>query len=176
MVRSRMEARLEALERNFEEWRQTMTEDREVRGTRQELADARLRRVEELLEALVHRSDGGATSGASENAGERRGATGRQLGEVGEDKWRKLEIPLFAGEDAYGWVSRLERYFQIKKVSEAERLEAIPVAVEGKALTWYQWWENSLTNPTWEGFKLAVIRRFQPSMMQNPYELLLGLK
>ena len=82
MVRSRMEVRLEAVERNFEEWRQTMTKDREVRGTRQELADARLRRVEELLEALVHRSDEGATSGASENAGERRG--------LPEDHWGKL--------------------------------------------------------------------------------------
>ena len=81
-----------------------------------------------------------------------------------------------SGDDAYGWVNRLECYFQIKGVTEAERLEAILVAMEGKALNWYQWWENNSINPTWEGFKTAVIRRFQSSMVQNPYELLLGLK
>ena len=53
MVRSRMEARLEALEKNFEKWRQTLVEDREVRGTHQELNDARLKRVKELLEAIL---------------------------------------------------------------------------------------------------------------------------
>lgn len=26
------------------------------------------------------------------------------------NKWRKLEIPLFSGEDAYGWVNKIERY------------------------------------------------------------------
>lgn len=28
-----------------------------------------------------------------------------------EDKWRKLDIPTFDGDDAYGWVQKLERYF-----------------------------------------------------------------
>lgn len=32
-----------------------------------------------------------------------------------------------------------------------------------------------MVNPSWEGFRNAVIRRFEPSMMENPHELLLGL-
>lgn len=31
-------------------------------------------------------------------------------------------------------------------------------------------------NPTWEEFRSAVVRRFQPSMLQSPYELLLSLQ
>ncbi|KAJ1378575.1 Retrotransposon gag domain [Sesbania bispinosa] len=48
--------------------------------------------------------------------------------------------------------------------------------MEGRALTWFQWWEFCTVNRTWEDFRTAVIRRFQPSMAQNSYELLLGLK
>lgn len=50
------------------------------------------------------------------------------------------------------------------------------VAVEGKALTWNQWWEFSGHQLTWEDFWLAIIRRLQPTMVKNPVELLLGLK
>jgi hypothetical protein len=40
----------------------------------------------------------------------------------------------------------------------------------------YQWWEFCSPNPTWEDFKAALVKRFQPSMLQNPYELFLRLK
>ncbi|XP_057444515.1 uncharacterized protein LOC130736742 [Lotus japonicus] len=49
-------------------------------------------------------------------------------------------------------------------------------ALEGRALTWFQWWTSCNPNSSWEGFKIAVVRRFQPSMIQNPFELLLSLK
>lgn len=55
---------------------------------------------------------------------------------VAEDKWRKLEIPLFSGEEAYGWVTMIERYFQLKGVSDADRVQAIMVAMEGRAFSY----------------------------------------
>ncbi|CAL0311013.1 unnamed protein product [Lupinus luteus] len=55
-------------------------------------------------------------------------------------------------------------------------MQATVLAMEGKAIRWFQWWEKCNPNPSWEGFKVAVIRRFQPSMIQNPFELLLSLK
>ena len=61
-------------------------------------------------------------------------------------------------------------------MNDPEKLQAIMVAMEGKALTWYQWWEFSVHDPTWSEFRSAVIRRFQPSMLQSPFELLLSLK
>ncbi|XP_057451806.1 uncharacterized protein LOC130743580 [Lotus japonicus] len=91
-------------------------------------------------------------------------------------RWRKLEIPIFGGDDAYGWTHKLERYFALRGVEEDERMQATLLALEGKVLSWFQWWERCNPAPTWEGFKLAVIRRFQPAMVQNPFELLLSLK
>ncbi|XP_019418101.1 PREDICTED: uncharacterized protein LOC109328922 [Lupinus angustifolius] len=55
-------------------------------------------------------------------------------------------------------------------------MQATLMALEGKVLTWFQWWERCNPRPMWEGFKMAVIRRFQPLMMQNPFEMLLSLK
>lgn len=92
-----------------------------------------------------------------------------------EERWRKLEIPVFEGTDSYGWLNRVERYFDLK-MSENGKLQAVMVAMEGKALAWYQWWEFSTQNPTWEDFRTTILRRFQPSMIQSPFELLLSLK
>ncbi|XP_073220670.1 uncharacterized protein [Cicer arietinum] len=92
------------------------------------------------------------------------------------EKWRKLEIPIFAGDDAFGWTHRLERYFLLKEVTEEEKMQATVMALEGKALSWYHWWEKCNPNSNWEGFKIVVVRRFQPLMIQNPFEQLLSLK
>ena len=35
-------------------------------------------------------------------------------------KWRKLEIPIFDGEDAFGWTNKVKRYFEIKGVEEED--------------------------------------------------------
>ncbi|WVZ02752.1 hypothetical protein V8G54_023558 [Vigna mungo] len=81
-----------------------------------------------------------------------------------------------SGEDAYGWTNRLERYFWLKEVNEEEKMRVVIVALEGKTLNWFQWWETCYPNPTWETFKEAVVQRFQPTMLQNPFEVLIGLK
>jgi len=89
---------------------------------------------------------------------------------------RKLELLIFSSDDAYGWTHRLERYFELRNVHEEEKLCATVVAMEDRELRWYQWWARCNPELTWDGFKLAVVRRFQPSMAQNPFELLLALK
>ena len=64
----------------------------------------------------------------------------------------------------------------MKDVTEDEKMQVTVMALEGKALSWYQWWERCNPNPNWERFRLSVVRRFQPSMIQNQFEQLLSLK
>ncbi|KAL6495833.1 hypothetical protein OROGR_030396 [Orobanche gracilis] len=151
--------------------------EREEWRTRLELAEARAKRTEDQLAALAAKVDSSSGERAHGDDGESNGSGGRMLGDhVERDRWRKLEIPIFSGDDAYGWTHRLERYFELRSVPEAEKLRATLVAMEGRALSWYHWWARCNPEPTWEGFKMVVIRRFQPSMVQNPFELLLALK
>ena len=56
MVHTRMEGRLDILERNLEAWRKEMEEDREIQETRRELQDAQMKKIEELLENLARNS------------------------------------------------------------------------------------------------------------------------
>lgn len=52
------------------------------------------------------------------------------------------------GKDAHGWISKLERYFRMKEVSEEEKMTPVILALEWDALGWYLRWEYC--NPkTW---------------------------
>ncbi|GAU13154.1 hypothetical protein TSUD_112140, partial [Trifolium subterraneum] len=89
---------------------------------------------------------------------------------------RRIEIPVFKGEDAYGWLVRVERYFRICEVRTRDKLDAVVLAMEDRALNWFQWWEEQAPLRNWEEFKRAVIRRFQPGLIHNPLGPLLSLK
>ena len=89
---------------------------------------------------------------------------------------RKVELPVFDGEDALGWLVRIERYYSINGIEGDERMELVLVALEGRALNWFQTWEEQVYFPTWRQFKDAVLRRFQPGVVKDPYGPLLKLK
>ncbi|GKE17762.1 hypothetical protein Tco_1425339 [Tanacetum coccineum] len=46
------------------------------------------------------------------------------MGSYGADFWlRKLKMPIFEGEDAYGWIYRMERYFDIQGIEDNDQLQ-----------------------------------------------------
>lgn len=59
---------------------------------------------------------------------------------------------------------------------EADKLEAVVIVLEGKALNWLLWWEEQSPAPSWDEFKTAVIRRFHSGTFQMPLGPLLSLK
>ena len=89
------------------------------------------------------------------------------------DLGRRLELPIFAGDDAYGWVIRVELYFQINGVEG--KLELALVAKEGEALIWYEWWETQVPCPTWHEFKEDLVKRIQLEVARNPMGSLLNV-
>ena len=92
------------------------------------------------------------------------------------DGGRRLELPIFSGDDPFGWLILIDHYFQVNVVEDDEKLDSILVALEGRALVWFQWWEDQTGLPTWRKFKEALIQRFQPGMTQNPYRPILRLR
>ncbi|CAH9138546.1 unnamed protein product, partial [Cuscuta epithymum] len=48
--------------------------------------------------------------------------------------------------------------------------------MEGRALNWYQWWEEHANVRNWELFKDALLQRFEPGLEQDPYGPLLSVK
>ncbi|GJT57275.1 hypothetical protein Tco_0992329 [Tanacetum coccineum] len=77
-----------------------------------------------------------------------------------EHRMRKLKISMFEGEDAYGWIYRVEWYFEIQGLPQQEQLRAAALCMEGEALSWYRWSEGRTSIRSWDGFKRRLLIRF----------------
>ncbi|CAH9137548.1 unnamed protein product, partial [Cuscuta epithymum] len=93
-----------------------------------------------------------------------------------EKTGRKVDLPLFNGSDAYGWTIKVERFFKLNHIAEVDKIELVTLAMEGRALNWYQWWEEHSNVRTWELFRQALLERFEPGLEQDPYGPLLNVK
>lgn len=51
-----------------------------------------------------------------------------------ELRCRRLELPMFDGENPEGWILKVERYFHVNQILETEKLEAVAKCLEGGAL------------------------------------------
>ncbi|XP_057444004.1 uncharacterized protein LOC130736175 [Lotus japonicus] len=184
--------------RNREEERRIRDEDRKERAIERERVEARFRTLEKIVENMVSKPEG--INGGESHSEEIPQKTGEEKTVNGDDtsgendvnggeirvprtepthteRWRKLDIPIFQGdEDAYSWIQKLERYFKLKGATEEEKIQAIMVALDGKALSWYQWWETCNTATTWDKFKEALLARFQIATASSPFAALLALK
>ncbi|XP_063944151.1 uncharacterized protein LOC135150826 isoform X1 [Daucus carota subsp. sativus] len=107
------------------------------------------------------------------------GASGRNGGGYtggfqggGQSNWRyrKLDMPIFDGEDPDGWILRVERYFAFYRLSEDEMLEAVAVAMDGDALRWYQWENKRRPIRRWDDLKGFILRQFRSVSGGSLYE------
>lgn len=66
---------------------------------------------------------------------------------------------MFTGDDTFGWIVRVERYFKLNSVLE-EMQDTVVIA-----LNRYQWWEEQSSTSSWEEFKGVLICHFQPGLV-----------
>lgn len=110
------------------------------------------------------------------------GNTGPMMGNLGNNgrmglnggmgsggwRYRKLDMPVFEGTDPDGWI--LRRYFSFYRLTKAEKLEAVVVALEGDALRWFQWEKKRRLIRRWDELREFVLRQFRPSNGGSFYE------
>ena len=52
-------------------------------------------------------------------------------------------MPLFGGEDVYGWIYKMERFFDVQGFTQpVDRLRAVVLCLEDQALSWFRWREK----------------------------------
>lgn len=98
------------------------------------------------------------------------GGGGGSGGGPGMWRYRKLDMSIFDGSDLDGWLLREERFFAFYKLSEAEMLESVAVALEGDTLCWFQWEQKIHPIRLWIDFKNFVLRQFRPAHGGSLYE------
>ena len=87
-----------------------------------------------------------------------------------------MELPIFSGGNAPGWLLWIERYYTVNGIEGDERMELVLVALEGKALNLYQTWEDQVLFSTWNQFKEVVLRCFQPGVVKDLFGPLLRVR
>ncbi|KAL5565182.1 hypothetical protein UlMin_028346 [Ulmus minor] len=88
----------------------------------------------------------------------------------GDHRGKRLELPLFEGENPFGWLFRAKRYFAVNGIAEGEKVFAASVCLEGQALNWFQWIEAQTPFKSWRDFRTAVLRRFGRAQDGDPTE------
>ncbi|KAL5552261.1 hypothetical protein UlMin_002437 [Ulmus minor] len=128
------------------------------------------------LEGLLNKQGSPSNLGSSHHQEDRRldgGAGGnRDL----SDHRRKLELPLFEGENPHGWIFRAERYFAYRGVKETEKITLATICLEGRVLSWYLWADAKTPFQSWPGFRATLLARFSHLGDEDPIEQLLALR
>ncbi|PWA70289.1 Ankyrin repeat-containing protein [Artemisia annua] len=92
-----------------------------------------------------------------------------------DHRMQKLKMPIFEGDDAHGWIYRVELYFEVQGVIRRERLRAAALCLEGEALAWYRWYEQQEPFESWDHLKEELLDRFQVTKEGDLYQQFLSL-
>nr|ACY01928.1 hypothetical protein [Beta vulgaris] len=90
----------------------------------------------------------------------------------GGGSWRakKLDLPVFSGNNPDGWIIRAERFFQFYRLTEDEKVEAAVVSLDGEALLWYQWENRRRPIHRWSEMRWMLLRRFRETALGSLQE------
>ncbi|XP_057252042.1 uncharacterized protein LOC130592021 [Beta vulgaris subsp. vulgaris] len=94
----------------------------------------------------------------------------------GNRRYRKLDMPLFDGKEPDDWVVKAERYFNFYYLTEAEKMEAAVVGLEGDALSWYNWEHRRRPINRWSELRKLVLQQFRPANSGSLYEQWLAVR
>ncbi|KAF2295632.1 hypothetical protein GH714_033407 [Hevea brasiliensis] len=85
---------------------------------------------------------------------------------------KKVELPNFDGVDPIAWLVRAEQYFAINNTREEMKVQLALVCMEGLALHWLHRLRLRTPNLSWSQLTLELLHRYGEDMRINPYERL----
>ncbi|XP_013626315.1 PREDICTED: uncharacterized protein LOC106332391 [Brassica oleracea var. oleracea] len=94
----------------------------------------------------------------------------------GRSLTRRLELPLFDGENADSWALKVEQYFEIREYSEEEKLRNVRTCFDGEALLWYRWERDRNPFRSWNQMKYQVLEQYSSNKDTSAGERLLTLR
>ncbi|XP_058782209.1 uncharacterized protein LOC131656527 [Vicia villosa] len=89
---------------------------------------------------------------------------------------KKVELPVFTGDDPVAWITRAETYFEVQRISRDVRIQLTKLSMEGPTIHWFNLWHDSTEELSWENLCEAMMARFGGGRFENPFEELKDLK
>nr|KYP71834.1 Retrotransposable element Tf2 [Cajanus cajan] len=133
------------------------------------------------MEVRLSRGSGGnvsnvGSSGSSESGSHNQSPLELQILSEFRSAVKKVELPSFDGSDPGAWISRAETYFEIQETRPELKVRLAKICMEGSTVHWFNLWFDSESEPSWEGLKVALLRRFGGAFVENPFESLAELQ
>ena len=177
----KMEAQLEAMNRSMETTAKALSEVvQQLADLKQEMSDVarRIDKVEAHLleqerdESANTKGKGVTHDGSKENTS---GPNGDPLVEPSHYKdeafggfrrgpnpkvfepWKRIDLPSFNGDEAFAWVDKAERFFRMSGLPVENWVSSAFLAMEGRALTWFRWWESDDRGNDWGCFRRELL-------------------
>ena len=114
-------------------------------------------------------NDDGEGSSIRENEPKKEETKTNEDANGSRNKFKKVEMPIFNGDDPDSWLFRAERYFQIHKLTDFEKMTVATISFEGPALNWYRSQEERDKFADWANLKERVLIRFRSTREGSLY-------
>ncbi|KAL4035846.1 hypothetical protein IC575_004554 [Cucumis melo] len=141
---------------------ETIAKDRTTTSERNEESNAHMSVTNKGKEKEANSSKS-AVPGRSNSDDRNEGKTETEEAAADRNKFKKVEMPVFAGEDPDSWLFRAERYFQIHKLSDSEKMLVSTISFDDPALNWYRSQEEREKFTSWANLKERLLVRFRSS-------------
>jgi hypothetical protein len=89
---------------------------------------------------------------------------------------KKVELPMFDGDDPAGWISRAEVYFWVQGTTPKVKVCLAQLCMEGATIHFFNSLINDEEGLTWEQLKHALLERYGGHGDGDVYEQLTALK
>lgn len=89
---------------------------------------------------------------------------------------KKLEMPVFSGENPFGWIAQVERYFRIGQFHGLERLQMVSLSLAGHVLNWFNGEMEHDPFTDWHQFKRRLVSRFRQRIEDEPGKRLFSIR
>ncbi|CAJ2651205.1 unnamed protein product [Trifolium pratense] len=179
-----MEARVEALEKNFAGMQSTLADVQNTVKTNHTDLIAMLEKC--LGKSLTE--DGGSASATGQNSAARSGVTEPKTQQIPiinlhgdamtefRQSAKKVELPAFNGEDPAGWISRAEVYFRVQGTTPEVKVNLAQLCMEGSTIHFFNSLVGEEENLTWDRLKESLLERYGGHGEGDVYEQLTELK
>lgn len=130
------------------------------------------KRMEEMLGALLSKSQSHRDDNQSNAASSSRGRVGRDSNRTESGgsfpKVSKLNFPKYDGtEDPTSWVCRVEQFFEFQNTAEEDKVGLAAYHLEGEARLWYQHFKETEEAASWENVKDGLHVRYGPTQFDD---------
>lgn len=89
---------------------------------------------------------------------------------------KKVELPMFDGDDPAGWISRAEVYFRVQNTAPEVKTSLAQLSMDGPTIHFFNSLSNEEEGLTWDRLKEALLERYGEYGDDDIYEHLTELR